>query len=122
MHICMYIYIYIYIYIMCVYIYIMSVYIYNVCMCVCMCGYALDIFNIFLRDYLWFNICITTIGDNKILTYKILYVLNQARRSRGGWQPPRFWLKLTLYQLTIIVKRKKELKNINHVKFLENYW
>ena len=40
----------------------------------------------------------------------------------GGLQPPpRFWLKLTFYQLTIIVKSKKEAKSINHIKFFENY-
>ena len=30
----------------------------------------------------------------------------------GGCSPLRFWLKLTFNQLTIIVKRKKEPKNI----------
>ena len=36
--------------------------------------------------------------------------------------PPKFWLKLIFYQLTMIVKRKKESKNINHIKFPESYW
>ena len=35
---------------------------------------------------------------------------------------PRFLLKFTFYQLTMIVKTKEEPKNINHIKFLENYW
>ena len=39
----------------------------------------------------------------------------------GGSLQPRFWLKLTFYQLTMIVKRK-EPKNINYIKFLEGYW
>ena len=38
-----------------------------------------------------------------------------------GMQPPRFLLKLTIYQLTMIMKRKKEQNNVNHFKFLENY-
>ena len=54
---------------------------------------------------------------------------NQARRNRqggvgGGWvgcSTPRFWLKLTFNKMTITVKRKKEPKNINHIKFLKNY-
>ena len=37
----------------------------------------------------------------------------------GGWG--FFWLKLTFHQFTIIVKRKKEPKHINHRKFLKNY-
>ena len=40
---------------------------------------------------------------------------DQVRRNQGGWE-------VTFYQLTIIMKSKKELKNINHIKFLENYW
>ena len=94
----------------------MSVYIYNVCMCVCMCGYALDIFNIFLRDYLWFNICITTIGDNKILTYKILYVLNQARRSRGGLAAPQILAKVDLVPINNNSKKKKGAKKYKSCK------
>ena len=36
--------------------------------------------------------------------------------------PPRFLLKLTFYKLTtMMVKRKKETKKINHIKFLESY-
>ena len=50
-----------------------------VCVCVCtracVCGYALDIFAIFLCDYPWFNMFITSIGDNNMLVYKILSVL-----------------------------------------------
>ena len=42
--------------------------------------------------------------------------------SKAHTPPPRFWLKLIFYQLTMIVKRKKESKNINHIKFPESYW
>ena len=62
--------------------------------------------------------------------YIYVYIYIHARRNQGfgGLQPPppppppRFWLKLIFYQLTIIVKSKKELKNINQIKFLVNYW
>ena len=59
--------------------------------------------------------------------YIYVYIDIHARRNqglRGGCSllPPRFWLKLIFYQLTIIVKSKKELKNINQIKFLVNYW
>ena len=65
---------------MCVYIY-NCIYIMFVCVCVCVCmdmPLILDIFNIFLCNYLWFNMGITTIGSNKMLIYKILRVLNKS--------------------------------------------
>ena len=56
----------------------------------------------------------------------IFRVSGSVFRNQEGWggsaATPRFLLKLTFYQLTMIAKRKKEPKNINHIKFLENYW
>ena len=50
---------------------------------------------------------------------------NQAHRNRRGGlgrlQGPQIWIKLTFNKMTITVKRKKEPKNINHIKFLKNY-
>ena len=59
-----------------------------------------------------------------IYVYIYIYTPVETRGWGGGCSPlpPRFWLKLIFYQLTIIVKSKKELKNINQIKFLVNYW
>ena len=56
--------------------------------------------------------------------WPVKYTLTSGPLKLRGWgscSPPRFLLQLTFYQLTMIVTRKKEPKNINHIKFLENY-
>ena len=51
----------------------LCVYIYNVL--VCMCPWYIQYF---FRDYLWFNMCITTIEENKMLICKTLSDLNKS--------------------------------------------
>ena len=43
-----------------------------------------------------------------LITVEIFHIYIQACRNRGGWglQPLRFFLKLTFYQLTMLVKKK----------------
>ena len=55
-------------------------------------------------------ICFEMITNNVIIIFKNLNKLNQACRNRVGWgteAPHRFLVKLTLYQVRMIVKRKK---------------
>ena len=49
----------------------------------------------------------------------------QARRNRGaggGSSSPQFFAKVDLLTIDNDSERKRGAKNINHIKFLENYW